>query len=92
MHTHALATQTTQHATLQQRRSLARWPRPPLATERAGIVGEPMLVGLESVPIDVALVRAWHDELPIRPGNLDHAAAAVGPVTYARAAIREGSA
>ena len=89
VHAHALAAQATQHATLQQRRSLARRPRPPLATEGAGVVGEPPLIGLEAVPVDVALVHARHDELPFRPGDLDDAGAAIGPVAYARAAIDE---
>ena len=54
---HALAAQAAQHPTLQQRRSLARRSRPPLATEGAGIVGEPPLVGLEAVPVDVAVMQ-----------------------------------
>ena len=57
-HTHAFTTQATQHATLEQCRSLARRPQPPLATEGAGIVGEPPLVGLEPFPVDVTLMHA----------------------------------
>ena len=91
VHTHALAAQAAQHATLQQRRSFARRSGPPLAAEGAGVVGEPPLVGLEAVPVDVALVHARHDELPFRSGNLDHGGAAVGQVACARAAIDEGA-
>ena len=91
MHTHALAAQATQHATLQQGRSLPRRSRPPLAAEGTGVIGEPTLIDLEAFPVDVALVHARHDELPFRPGNLDHGGAAVGQVAYARAAIDEGA-
>jgi hypothetical protein len=91
MHPHALAAQTTQHATLQQGRSLPRRPRPPLAAEGTGVIGEPTLIDLEALPVDVALVHARHDELPFRSGNLDHGGAAVGQVACARAAIDEGA-
>jgi hypothetical protein len=61
VHTHALAAQATQHATLQQGRPLPRRPRPPLAAEGTGVIGEPTLIELEAFPVDVALVHARHD-------------------------------
>src|SRR5882762_7325828 len=64
-------------------------PRQPLASEGAGVIREPTLIGLEAVPVDVALMHARHHELPVRPGNLDDTGATIGPVACARAAIRE---
>src|SRR5260370_41686387 len=53
--------------------------------------GEPWLIGLEAFPADVALVHVRHDELPVRPRDLDDTAAAIGPVPCSRAAVREGT-
>ena len=89
MHAHALAAQAAQHATLEQRGSFTSWSRSPLAAEGASVVCEPPLVGLEALPVDIALMHPRHDELPVHPGNLDDADATIGPVAYARAAIRE---
>src|ERR1019366_10132548 len=63
----------------------------PLAAEGTGVIGEPTLIDLEAFPVDVALGRARHDDLPFRSGDFDHGGAAVGQVAYARAAINEGA-
>ena len=90
-HAHAFAAQATEHATLEQRWSLPGRSCAPFAGECTGVFAKPTLVGLKTLPIDVALVHARHDELPIGSCHLDDLDAAVGHVPRARAAIREGA-
>jgi hypothetical protein len=56
-----------------------------------GIVSELLLVCLEAIPLDVAVVDTRHYELPLRPRHCGHGGTAVGTMTGACSAIDEGA-
>src|SRR5207302_1545916 len=89
MNPHALAANTAQHASLQQSRSLPRRPQSARAAERRSVLGQALLIGLKSIPADVARMHVADQKLPLLPGHFEDSELAIRLSARARAAINE---
>lgn len=81
--------QAAHHAPLQQSGPFASRSTSAIRAEETGVLRKPSLVGLEAIPVDVALVHVRDDEPPFRARDLANARPAIRRLLAARAAVDE---